>query len=392
MAHPISSNTAAPPNPDGLKEPAYLAQTRAWNPSYLPDIKSASLRQTLPRLLSHPNIVAKRWRGGQVDQSVKSAASVEPGCDAGVIRVRMENSIRYIALASGGNDRFSYLNPRRGAQIALVECLRRLACTGAMPLAISSRLSLAHPAKPEEIYSLRESVNGLKEAVQFFGLTEIGSGISLNNQLATDTSGPVPMVSVVGQVEQEKYLTRQWVRSAGDKLILLGAAPTELGGSQYQGIVHQLNGGDAPQCDLASAQKLFYVLQTLIKAGQIRAAHDISEGGLLCCVAEMLFDPGLALGATLDLATLQGNRLDALLFGESQDRVVVVVGPERLGSVLADSHLRGVSAAVIGEVTANPVLTVRGATDEAVSWPVPELRSGWAAGLEDKLKTPGPIA
>lgn len=392
MVHTNPPQSAAAPKSEGSKEPAYLAQARAWNPSYLPDLKSATLLTALPRLLAHPNIAMKRWRGGPVEHTGKPVATVEPGCDAGVIRVRMENSIRYLALATGGNARFSYLNPRRGAQIALVECLRRLACSGAQPLAMSSRLALADPVKSEETFSLRESIAGLKETAQVFNLPEIGSGMAFIDQPASAGVGAASVVSVMGQVEQEKYLTRQWVRAAGDKLVLLGAAPTELGGSQYQGIIHQLNAGDAPQCDFAEAQKLFYVLHTLIKAGQVRAAHDLAEGGMLCSAVEMLFAPGLALGATLDLATLQCNRLDALLFGESQNRAIVVVGPERLGSVLADSHLRGVSAAVIGEVTANPVLTVRGATNEAVSWPVAELHQGWSASLENKIKVSGPIA
>jgi phosphoribosylformylglycinamidine synthase len=124
----------------------------------------------------------------------------------------------------------------------------------------------------------------------------------------------------------------------------------------------------------------------------VHGAHAVAEGGLLCCVAEMLFAPGQTFGASLDFAALQGTRLDALLFGESQSRAVVIVPTERLGSVLADAHLRGVSAAVIGEVTAQPDLTVRGATDDPVSWPVAELRRGWENSLKDNFGLPGPLA
>jgi phosphoribosylformylglycinamidine synthase len=203
---------------------------------------------------------------------------------------------------------------------------------------------------------------------------------------------PVPTVSVLGQIRQGKHLTRRWAHTAGEKLVFLGATPAELGGSQYLGVIHQLNAGDAPQCDFVAAQKLDQALLALITAGQVHGAHAVAEGGLLCCVAEMLFAPGQLFGAILDLAPLQGSRLDALLFGESQNRAVIIVATERLGSVLADAHLRGVSAAVIGEITANPVLTVRGATDEAVSWPVAELRRGWETSLESRIKLPGPIA
>ena len=309
-----------------------------------------------------------------------------------MVRARLDGTDRLIALSTGGNARFCYLNPRRGSLIAVVECLRRLACTGAVPFAISSRLNLANPVTSGESYMLGECLGGLTDAGQFFGLPELGSGVSFHAQKTSGAGDLTPTVSVVGQIEQEKHFTRQSVRAAGEKLILLGAAPTELGGSQYLGIVHELNTGDAPQCDLPDAQKLHNVLRTLIKAGGVRGANAISEGGLLCCVAEMLFAPERTFGATLDLATLQGNRLDALLFGESQNRAIIVVASERLGSFLADAHLRGVSAAVIGEVSATPQLTVRGATEEPVSWPLAELRQGWEDSLSKKANLSGPFA
>jgi len=383
VATSLTTSPVTSPNENRANEPAYLAQTRAWNPTVLPDIKSATLQTALPRLLSHPNIAAKRRISLLADQP---GPTVERGGDAGVVRARLDSVDRLIALAAGGNGRFCYLNPRRGALIAVVECLRRLACTGAVPFAISSRLNLANPVTTGESYMLSECLNGLADAAQYFGLPELGSGVSFHDQKAVGSGDLTPSVAVVGQIEQEKHFTRQSVRAAGEKLILLGPAPTELGGSQYLGIIHELNTGDAPQCDLLDAQKLHNALRALIRAGAVRGANAISEGGLLCCVAEMLFATEHTFGAALDLATLQGNRLDALLFGESQNRTIIVVTPDRLGSVLAESHLRGVSAAVIGEVTGQPQLTVRGATDEAVSWSLPELRQGWDDSLAGKLK------
>jgi len=385
MATPIPPSSAGSPNQNGVKEPAYLAQTRAWNPSAIPDLKSVALQAALPRLLSHPNIAAKRRISVLADEP---GPTVERGGDAGVVRARLDGTDRLIALSAGGNGRFCYLNPRRGAQIAVVECLRRMACTGAVPFAISSRLNLANPVSPEESYMLSECLAGLADVSQFFGLPELGGGIAFHAQKTSGTGDLTPTVSVVGQIEQEKHFTRQAVRAAGEKIILLGAAPTELGGSQYLGIVHGLNTGDAPQCDLTGAQKLHNALRGLIKTGAVRGANALSEGGLLCCVAEMLFAPDHSFGATLELATLQGNRLDALLFGESQNRALVIVSAERMGSVLAESHLRGVSAAVIGEVAAGSQLTVRGATEDAVSWEIAELRQGWENSLANKVNLP----
>lgn len=389
MAHTSPPTSTLSPLPGGLKEPAYLAGTRKWNPTTLPDVKTATLQTALPRMLTHPNIAAKRRISVLTDQP---GPTVERGGDAGVVRARLDGTDRLIGLSTAGNGRFCYLNPRRGAQIAVVECLRRLACTGAVPFAISSRLNLANPVTVEETYMLSECLTGLADAAQFFGLPELGSGVSFHDQKSTGTGDLTPTVSAVGQIEQEKHFTRQSVRAAGEKLILLGPAPTELGGSQYLGIMHGMNTGDAPQCDLPGAQKLHNALRTLIKSGAIRGANAISEGGLLCCVAEMLFAPEHTFGAALDLATLQGNRLDALLFGESQNRAIVVVSAERMGSVLAESHLRGVSAAVIGEVLATPELRVRGATDDPVAWSLTELRQGWENSLSNKANLSEPTA
>jgi len=263
-----------------------------------------------------------------------------------------------------------------------------MACTGAVPFAISSRLNLANPVTPEESYMLTECLNGLADVSQFFGLPELGSGISFHDQKAVGSGDLTPTVSVVGQIESEKHFTRQAARSAGEKIILVGLAPNELGGSQYLGVVHGLNTGDAPECDLVGAQKLHNAVRTLIKAGLVRGANALSEGGLLCCVAEMLFTPDHTFGATLELAALQGTRLDALLFGESQNRALVIVSADRIGSVLTEAHLRGVSAAVIGEVTAGAQFIVRGATEDAVVWEIAALRQGWETSLANKVNTP----
>ncbi len=389
MAPSLPPHSVTSLNPNGVKEPAYLAQTRAWNPTSLPDLKSATLKTALPRMMSHPNIAAKRHFS---IQKKPPGPTVKCGGDAGVIEARLDTSDRLIALTTGGNGRFCYLNPRRGAQIAVVECLRRLACTGAVPYAFSSSLTMVDPVKPEEAFLLSECHGGLTEVGEFFGLPELGRSVSLQSAGKAAAGDPVLTVSVLGQIEHEKHFTRQTVRAAGEKLILLGAAATELGGSQYQGIIHQLKAGEAPHCDFSTANKLNHALHALIKTGQIHGAHEISEGGLLCCVAEMLFAPDHTFGVTLELATLQGTRLDALLFGESQNRAVVVVAAERVATVLADAHLRGVSAALIGEVSAGPDFTVRGATDEAVTWSVADLREGWANSLLNKINNPGQSA
>lgn len=372
------------------REPAYLAHTATWTveKSGLADVDPAGANSALIKLLSHPTIASKRWVYRQYDHMVRHGTVVEPGSDAGVVRLRLGDKEKFIAISNDCNGRYCYLNPHRGALIAMVECMRNLVCAGATPLAMTDNLNFGNPYKPENFFQLKECVRGLAEACRYFDVPVVGGNVSLYNESPEGAIDPTPTVSVVGLIEDEKHVTKQFARRAGEKLILLGGAPTELGGSQFLGLIHGLKTGDAPEVDLAGEKKLQTTLLTLIKGGVVSAAHDISEGGLLVTVAEMLFNPDRTFGAKLDLNAFGSARFDALLFGESQGRVVIAVAADRVGTVLSEAHTGGVAATVIGEVTDDAELTLL-ARGLATKWSTPALREGWETSIERAMARPG---
>jgi len=379
------------------REPAYLAHTQSWTPqgSHLLDLTMAKAQAVLPQLLSHPTIASKRWLYRQYDHMVQHGTVVAPGSDAGVVRLRLGESERFIAISNDCNGRYCYLNPHRGALIAMVECLRNLACSGAHALAMTDNLNFGNPYKPENFYQLQECVKGLAEACRYFDTPVVGGNVSLYNESPDGAIDPTPTVSIVGLIEDEAHITRSFVQSVGEVLILLGGAPHELGGSQFLGVVHGLKTGDAPQVDLAAEKALQGFLLAQIALGRVRGAHDLSEGGLLVAAAEMLFDgrsggSPLPLGLKLDLQPLvtPETRLDALLFGESQGRAILAVRPAEVFLVLKAADAAGVPAAQIGEVTDDGSFTVSAASETA-AWPVAELRRGWETCIEEAMKRPG---
>jgi phosphoribosylformylglycinamidine synthase len=192
---------------------------------------------------------------------------------------------------------------------------------------------------------------------------------------------------VVGFIEKEAHITRQFAQRAGSQLLLLGGAPHELGGSQFLGLVHGLKTGDAPAVDLAAEKRLQDFLLAQIRAGRVLSAHDLSEGGLLVAAAEMLFGPE-RVGADLDLTDFDGPRQDALLFGESQGRVILAVAPEQVAPVMFAAGLAGVPADTLGTVTAGPALTAKTALGR-LAWDAGQLRSGWETSIEVAMKRPG---
>ncbi|HTB62821.1 MAG TPA: phosphoribosylformylglycinamidine synthase subunit PurL, partial [Opitutales bacterium] len=140
-------------------EPASLAISRAWTPESagLADLDMVGIRDSLPQLLSHPTIAEKRWVWRQYDHMVQAGAALLPGADAAVVRVRLGGREKFLAIANDCNNRYCALNPRRGGQIAVVECLRNLACSGAHPLGMTNNLNFGNPYKPENFYMMREA-------------------------------------------------------------------------------------------------------------------------------------------------------------------------------------------------------------------------------------------
>jgi phosphoribosylformylglycinamidine synthase len=371
------------------RRPSYLDSTSAWTPeaSGLADLQAEGALGALPRLLAHPTIASKRWVYRQYDHMVQHGTVVLPGSDAAVVRLRLGATEKFIAVSNDCNGRYCYLNPRRGASIAMVECMRNLVCAGATPLAMTDNLNFGNPYRPENFYQLRECVAGLAEACRFFDVPVVGGNVSLYNESPEGAIDPTPTVSVVGFIERESEITRQFAREPGSRLILLGGAPSEVGGSQYLGVIHGLKTGDAPGVDFASEKRLQEFLLGRIRSGAVQAAHDLSEGGLLVAACEMLFGPGV-LGAALDLSGLGAPRLDALLFGESQGRILVAVAPSAAAAFLGEAGKAGVPADDLGAFTGGARLTVSTPRGR-LEWDVAQLRSAWETAIEDAMKRPG---
>jgi len=376
------------------KEGEWAINARKWTPAGLTDLDSKGVEKALATLIASPSIASKRWIYRQYDSMVQHGTAVGPGSDAAVVRLRLGDTEKFIAISNDCNGRYCALNPKRGALIAMAECLRNLACSGAKALAMTDNLNFGNPYKPENFYQLSECVQGLAEACRYFDVPVVGGNVSLYNESPAGSIDPTPTVSVVGLIESEKHITRQTVSSADNRLILLGGAPYELGGSQYLGLCHGIKAGDAPNVDLNAENLLQNFLLDQIKVGKINAAHDISEGGLLVTVTEMLFTPEVGsanantFGANLDLTSISAPRLDALLFGESQARAVIAVSPSNESLIMQAASQAGLAATVLGNVTVGGSLNLVKGSVKA-HWNVNELRHGWETTIENAMKRPG---
>jgi phosphoribosylformylglycinamidine synthase subunit PurL len=329
------------------REAEAVRKLREWTPSQIDTTHTREhAGRVLLRLLGSPNIASKRWVYNQYDTTVRTNTVVPPGGDAGVLRIR--GTKRGIAATVDCNGRYVYLNPRRGAMIAVAEAARNIVCVGARPRAITNNLNFGNPLKPEVYHQLREAVLGMGEACAAFDTPVTGGNVSLYNENPNGAIYPTPTVGMIGVLEDvERHVTMPF-KAEGDVVVLLGRNTEELGGSEYLKVVHGLVAGDAPRVDLDGERRLQELMLSLNDAGLLRSAHDTAEGGLAVALAESAIGGEEPFGVECDL----DDELDAaaLLFGEAQGRIVVSCAAGDAERLIADAGTAGVPAAVIGRV------------------------------------------
>jgi phosphoribosylformylglycinamidine synthase len=360
-------------------EPPYLKDAQQLDLAALGE--PPAVREVFRRLLSATEIASKRWVYRQYDHMVRTNTVVLPGMGAGVVRIK--GTSRALALSVDCNGRFVYLDPFVGAQHAVAEAARNVACAGGQPIGATNCLNFGNPEKPDVMWQFVRAVEGMGAACRALDVPITGGNVSLYNETDGRAVLPTPVVGVVGLIEDGDRVARRTFQSAGDVVVLLGESRAEFGGSAYLKVIHGLVRGVPPELDLAREAALQRLLVDGVSAGIIRSAHDCAEGGFAIALGECCFDTGL--GATVEIAAVATNESSfadvAALFGESASRVVVSVAPTAVSELLARAAASGVPAAQIGIVGGNRIrITIGGRA--ALDEPLADADAIWSNALE----------
>ncbi|MGE0448873.1 MAG: phosphoribosylformylglycinamidine synthase subunit PurL [Vicinamibacterales bacterium] len=364
-----------------MERPAYLDEVQQLDLDALRD--PGRQGDTLLRLLGSANIASKRWTYRQYDHMVQTNTVNLPGAGAGVVRVK--GTDRALAMSVDCNGRYGYLDPRRGAMLAVAEAARNVACAGAQPLATTNCLNFGNPERPGIMWQFAEAVRGLGEACRALEVPITGGNVSLYNETDGHAIYPTPVVGIVGLLAHvDRVLTRHFRRS-GDAVILLGEGRGELGGSEYLRAVHGLVRGMPPALDLGAERVLQQLVVQLAERCLVRSAHDCSDGGFAVALAECTFGTGgIGAEASIEQAGVASDAAvdtAASLFGESASRVLVSADPGNVTEILTLAASLGVPARVVGETGGNRLRIAVGGTIH-VDAGVDEAERVWSDAIE----------
>jgi phosphoribosylformylglycinamidine synthase II len=293
-------------------------------------------------LLASPNVTSKRWAFEQYDSIVGSRTARRPeSADAAVLEVPETGGA--IAVAIDGNGRRVACDPYRGTVEAVLECAANLACAGAEPLGLTNCLNFGNPERPHVAWQLSRSVEGLADACRALEIPVVGGNVSLYNEAEAGPIYPTPVVGMVGEVPDPGSAGGLAWRE-GDAIALVGPFAPSLAGSELAKLRGDLGPG-LPALPIDVVQAAIELIREGVRAGQLPCAHDVSDGGIACALAECAIAAGV--GATVDLdplVELRGASGESCLFGEgpggfvvagdraSIERLVVAVG--EMGALL----------------------------------------------------------
>ncbi|HEY7455899.1 MAG TPA: phosphoribosylformylglycinamidine synthase subunit PurL [Solirubrobacterales bacterium] len=329
----------------------------------------ATPERTLLALLAAPSVASKRWAFEQYDAIVGSRTARRPeSADAAVLAIPEAGNA--IAVSIDGNGRRVACDPYAGTVEAVLECAQNLACAGAEPLGLTNCLNFGNPEKPAPAWQLDRSVQGLADACEALGVPVVGGNVSLYNEGPEGPIYPTPVVGMVGELPDPEVAAPSAFAAAGDAVALLGPFEPTLEGSELAKQRGELDAG-LPQPDVEAVAAACAAVRAAARAGALACAHDVSDGGLACALAECAIGAGI--GCQVDLQHLRerGCSPEEALFGEGAGGFVISGERARL-EALAEG---GVAVLYLGKVGGSSIEIAAG--DRSLSLPLSEAEAAW---------------
>ncbi|MHA1987226.1 MAG: phosphoribosylformylglycinamidine synthase subunit PurL [Promethearchaeota archaeon] len=337
-------------------------------PSYLNDLLTQKtpeidlrLEDIIYKLIASENICSKEWVYRQYDHEVGVRSVVKCGeGDSGVLRII--GTDKYIAASVGVNSKHCYLDPYEGAKGGLVEECGNIISNGAKPMAMVNCCNFGNPEIPESFWYFSKAVQGMNDFCRTLKIPIVGGNVSFYNEddVKKTAIKATPVIMIVGIIEDKNKIITLPFKDADDEVFLIGETKSELGGSEYYSVIHNLDGGIPPSVDEKKIQNRWNFLFELYDRNLVKANHDIDKGGILITISEMCFKNKI--GVDLDFTNCYDGHLkdDEFLFSESVGRFIIETRPENHALILDIANQFSVNVKKIGVLNSKPVISVSG--------------------------------
>ncbi|MCP1269209.1 phosphoribosylformylglycinamidine synthase subunit PurL [Acetobacter cerevisiae] len=322
-----------------------------------------SLDAALLKMVGSPDLASRAWVWNQYDSTVGGQTVRRPGAaDAAIVKI--EDTSLALAITTDCTPRYCHAAPKTGGAQAVAEAWRNLTATGARPLAVTDNLNFGNPEKPEIMGQFVAAIEGMGDACRTLDFPVVSGNVSLYNETRQPDGSalailPTPAIGALGVLDDVEKAVGLGMQD-GKAVVLVGETHGELGQSIWLREVLGREDGPPPPVDLAAEKRNGDFVRQEILSGAVSACHDLSDGGLMVAVAEMVMASGV--GCELESPD-SGIRPEAFWFGEDQARYLVCV--DNAAEFCARAEQAGVPARLIGQSGGNDLILPSGVTISA---------------------------
>tara|TARA_B100001248_G_scaffold209904_1_gene164090 strand:+ start:7177 stop:9360 length:2184 start_codon:yes stop_codon:yes gene_type:complete len=294
------------------------------------ELKKIKIEDAFIKLISSPNFSNKNWITNQYDQMVMCDTVQKSGSDAAIIRVHNNNE-KGIAVSVDSSANYSKSHPLTGGKQIVCENWRNLISVGARPLAITNCLNFGNPENNEVMGEFVESLEGIKEACEFLSFPVVSGNVSFYNGTNKKNIFPTPVIGGVGLINKLSNSLNHSLKNENSIILLIGKTFGHLGQSCFLKENYSIFDGDPPEVNLMNEKNNGEIILKLINKNLVLSAHDISSGGLIIALSEMVNSSKL--GIKIERTNKLSNIIE-YFFGEDQGRYIVEIDPNNLNKVI----------------------------------------------------------
>lgn len=359
-----------------IAEPAGRTERLELSESDIP--APDNLSKTWSKLVGSLNVASRSPVFEQYDSTVRSNTVIHPGGDAAVIRIKRDDGKpeKGVAMTLDCNSRYCFLDPRLGAEHAVVEAFRNITAVGAEAIGVSDCLNFGNPEKPEGMWEIAEGIAGIGTAATELETPIVSGNVSLYNGTKGSPILPTPLIAMVGYIKDSSKCVPAHFQNDGDAILLLGATnSTDIGGSEYASFLG-LEKGRPPVLDYELERRTSALVRDLIGEGLLESCHDLSAGGIGVALAESCLGVYQEIGASVEWVSAEDGRKDTAFFAESPARYLVSCSPANLAQVRSVVEARGIEVSATGLVGGTEI-----SVDGVATLPLSEVSSQFRGGI-----------
>ncbi len=274
-----------------------------------------------------------------------------PGENAGVVEV---GDGWALAFKMESHNHPSAVEPYEGAATGVGGIIRDVLAMGARPVALLNSLRFGPLDEERNRYLFREVVAGIGGYGNAIGVPTVGGEVELSRSYS---GNPLVNAMCVGLIRTED-LVRSRAQGEGNLVVLLGSKTGRDGihgatfASDELSEESESRRSNVQVGDPFMGKMLVECCLKLLEEGLLVSLQDLGAAGITSSASEMAAKGGVGIEIEVDKVPLREEGMEPaeIMISESQERMLAVVEPEKIGQVAELAEHYGIGSAVIGRV------------------------------------------